>query len=60
LVPYLGLWLTDLTFIDDGNPKVCDDGLFNFEKAEMVARRLLDFRDCISVQYTMPSNAGKI
>ena len=36
LVPYLGLWLTDLTFIDDGNPKVLEDGLFNFEKAEMV------------------------
>lgn len=36
----LGLWLQDLTFIDDGNPDNLENGLINFEKARMVGKRL--------------------
>ena len=35
IVPYLGTYLADLVFIDDGNPDTVD-GLINFRKREMV------------------------
>jgi son of sevenless-like protein len=39
-IPYLGLWLADLTFIDDGNPDTIDpEKLINYEKAAMTAKR---------------------
>ncbi|KAJ6240661.1 ras guanine nucleotide exchange factor i-related [Anaeramoeba flamelloides] len=34
-VPYLGVYLTDLTFIEDGNPNKID-GLINFSKRKLV------------------------
>jgi RasGEF domain len=36
IIPYLGVYLGDLTFIEDGNPDFHDDTLINFSK-----RRLL-------------------
>jgi hypothetical protein len=35
LIPYLGVYLTDITFIEDGNPDQ-NEGLINFRKREMV------------------------
>jgi len=37
-LPYLGVYLTDLTFLDDGNQDFVDDGLINFYKRELVAK----------------------
>jgi hypothetical protein len=34
-IPYIGLFLTDLTFLDDGNPDFTEDGLINFQKHEV-------------------------
>ena len=36
-IPYLGVYLTDLTFIDDGNPSEYGDGMINFTKRQLVA-----------------------
>eukprot|EP00002_Diphylleia_rotans_P029236 TRINITY_DN5944_c1_g1_i2.p1 TRINITY_DN5944_c1_g1~~TRINITY_DN5944_c1_g1_i2.p1 ORF type:complete len:1130 (-),score=232.93 TRINITY_DN5944_c1_g1_i2:439-3828(-) len=36
-VPYLGLFLTDLTFLEHGNPDYCQ-GMINFHKRELVHR----------------------
>jgi len=47
LVPYIGMYLTDLTFILDGNPDKCPDGGLNFNKRKMMAdtvHRLMDFQ----------------
>lgn len=35
-VPYLGVYLQDLTFIEDGNPEQLGDGLVNFERLGLV------------------------
>eukprot|EP00011_Vannellida_sp_DIVA3-517-6-12_P004440 CAMPEP_0114614398 /NCGR_PEP_ID=MMETSP0168-20121206/5634_1 /TAXON_ID=95228 ORGANISM="Vannella sp., Strain DIVA3 517/6/12" /NCGR_SAMPLE_ID=MMETSP0168 /ASSEMBLY_ACC=CAM_ASM_000044 /LENGTH=863 /DNA_ID=CAMNT_0001825447 /DNA_START=55 /DNA_END=2644 /DNA_ORIENTATION=+ len=39
LIPYLGVNLKDLTFMEDGNPDFLDDGkrIINFEKYRMIA-----------------------
>jgi len=40
-IPYLGVYLGDLTFIEDGNPEFTLDGLINFDKYRMVAQIIL-------------------
>ena len=39
----MGVYLTDLTFINDGNPNRID-GLINFRKRELVYRVIDEFR----------------
>jgi len=42
-IPYLGLYLSDLTFIEDGNQDTLADGAYvNFEKCSMVAKVIQD------------------
>uniref|UniRef100_A0A7S4PFG4 Ras-GEF domain-containing protein n=1 Tax=Paramoeba aestuarina TaxID=180227 RepID=A0A7S4PFG4_9EUKA len=36
-VPYMGVYLTDLTFLMDGNPDNVDGGLINFKKRRLIA-----------------------
>eukprot|EP00164_Ancoracysta_twista_P026247 GFYU01050865.1.p1 GENE.GFYU01050865.1~~GFYU01050865.1.p1 ORF type:complete len:113 (-),score=31.44 GFYU01050865.1:129-467(-) len=36
-LPYLGIYLTDLTFIEDGNKTVTPEGLINFSKMRLLA-----------------------
>jgi len=43
LLPYIGVYLTDLTFIEDGNPNL-KGGLINFQKHRMCAEVLRQIR----------------
>jgi len=46
-IPYIGVFLKDLVFIEDGNPDVVQDGLINFSKRTLlysVIQRLQQFQ----------------
>lgn len=36
-IPFIGVYQTDLTFIEDGNPSKFSTGLINFKKCKLIA-----------------------
>jgi hypothetical protein len=52
-LPYLGTWLTDITFIEDGNPDEID-GLINFQKRMAEEDVLLKIEQYQQVRYNFP------
>uniref|UniRef100_A0A6U1WWX8 Ras-GEF domain-containing protein n=1 Tax=Vannella robusta TaxID=1487602 RepID=A0A6U1WWX8_9EUKA len=53
LVPYLGVFLRDLTFLEVGNPSYLDEEqkMINYDKFRMIASVLLDFQKYQQVLY---------
>ncbi|XP_042899725.1 ras-specific guanine nucleotide-releasing factor 2-like isoform X2 [Parasteatoda tepidariorum] len=43
-IPYLGMYLTDLSFIEEGTPNFTDEGLLNFSKMRMIAHVIREIR----------------
>ena len=43
-VPYLGIYLSDLTFIDEGTPNRTEKNLINFAKMRMIAHVIREVR----------------
>jgi len=44
-IPYIGITLTDLTFVEDGNPDFVKDGkLINFSKRQLLAKIIVDMQ----------------
>ncbi|XP_018600534.1 ras-specific guanine nucleotide-releasing factor 2-like [Scleropages formosus] len=41
-VPYLGMYLTDLHFTEEGTPNLTEEGLVNFSKMRMIAHIIRD------------------
>eukprot|EP01088_Endostelium_zonatum_P000320 TRINITY_DN10600_c0_g1_i1.p1 TRINITY_DN10600_c0_g1~~TRINITY_DN10600_c0_g1_i1.p1 ORF type:complete len:954 (-),score=229.03 TRINITY_DN10600_c0_g1_i1:44-2905(-) len=45
-IPYLGMFLTDLTFMEEGNQDKVDGGLVNFYKLRLVADKMQEIIQC--------------
>ncbi|XP_076681814.1 ras-specific guanine nucleotide-releasing factor 2 isoform X2 [Andrena cerasifolii] len=43
-IPYLGLYLSDLSFIEEGTSTMTEDGLLNFSKMRMIAHVIREIR----------------
>lgn len=41
-LPYIGLFMRDLTLIDEGNPNLMKDGLINFLKCDLIYKSIRD------------------
>ncbi|KAE8151354.1 ras guanine nucleotide exchange factor domain-containing protein [Aspergillus avenaceus] len=52
-VPFLGIYLTDLTFIDDGIPDVTNSGMINFTKRTKLAEVLQDIQQYQNMPYNV-------
>lgn len=50
-IPYLGIYLSDLTFIDEGTPNFTDSGLLNFAKMRMIAHVIREVRQFQQTPY---------
>lgn len=55
VIPFMGLFLRDLTFLNDGNPKKFRGGLYNFGKLRMIAQRVQRLQAYQGVHYTFPT-----
>ena len=53
-IPFLGLLLHDLTFLNDGNPSTICAGVFNFAKLRRIAEPILFARTLGQIKYSFP------
>ncbi|KAJ5659214.1 hypothetical protein N7507_005665 [Penicillium longicatenatum] len=52
-IPFLGLYLKDLTFIEDGNQPLTPEGLINFHKYTMLAASVHEIQRFKEAQYCL-------
>ncbi|BFU23834.1 Ras guanine nucleotide exchange factor, putative [Entamoeba histolytica HM-3:IMSS] len=52
-IPFIGVIIQDLTFIDEGNPDKTESGDVNFEKCRMMANQLLTIRPLQNDQHSI-------
>uniref|UniRef100_H3A1F4 Ras protein specific guanine nucleotide releasing factor 1 n=1 Tax=Latimeria chalumnae TaxID=7897 RepID=H3A1F4_LATCH len=56
-VPYLGMYLTDLVFIEEGTPNYTEDGLVNFSKMRMISHIIREIRQFQQTAYKIDHEA---
>ncbi|XP_061732106.1 ras-specific guanine nucleotide-releasing factor 2-like isoform X3 [Nerophis ophidion] len=56
-VPYLGMYLTDLAFIEEGTPNFTEDGLVNFSKMRMISHIIREIRQFQQAPYRLEHQA---
>jgi len=54
-IPHLGVFLQDLTFIEDGNEDIIEDNLINFAKRRMIYKSILSIRQFQQSPYNLYS-----
>jgi len=52
-VPFIGVYQTDLTFIEDGNPTKFVNGMINFKKCRLVASVILEIQQYQQKPYNL-------
>ncbi|XP_017287772.1 ras-specific guanine nucleotide-releasing factor 2 isoform X4 [Kryptolebias marmoratus] len=52
-VPYLGMYLTDLAFIEEGTPNFTEEGLVNFSKMRMISHIIREIRQFQQAPYRL-------
>jgi len=57
-VPFIGIYQTDLIFIEDGNPTTLANGLKNFRKCRMVAKTIGEIQQFQHKPYNLASVAN--
>ena len=55
-IPYLGMYLMDLVFIEESTPDFLDGNLINFSKLRMVSHIIRDIRTFKQSKYTIHHN----
>ncbi|XP_065221705.1 ras-specific guanine nucleotide-releasing factor 2-like isoform X3 [Planococcus citri] len=55
-IPYLGMYLSDLSFIEEGTPNFTEDGLLNFSKMRMIAHVIREVRCYQDTRYSIEHN----
>jgi hypothetical protein len=55
-IPFLGLYLKDLTFANDGNPKLLANGLINFSKNWSIYEIIERIRNFMAVPMMFPKD----
>ncbi|XP_064474467.1 ras-specific guanine nucleotide-releasing factor 2-like isoform X2 [Ornithodoros turicata] len=55
-IPYLGMYLTDLSFIEEGTPNFTEEGLLNFSKMRMIAHVIREIRHFQQTPYKIEMN----
>ncbi|XP_054160727.1 ras-specific guanine nucleotide-releasing factor 1-like [Oppia nitens] len=55
-IPYLGMYLTDLSFIEEGTPNFTEEGLLNFSKMRMIAHVIREIRHFQQTPYKIEHN----
>ena len=56
-IPYLGMYLTDLSFIEEGTPNFTEDGeLLNFSKMRMIAHVIREIKHFQQTPYNIEMN----
>jgi len=52
-IPFLGVYQTDLTFVEEGNPDKFSNGLWNFKKCRMVAAVITELQQYQQKPYNL-------
>eukprot|EP01125_Pyxidicula_operculata_P010170 TRINITY_DN3353_c0_g2_i3.p1 TRINITY_DN3353_c0_g2~~TRINITY_DN3353_c0_g2_i3.p1 ORF type:complete len:899 (-),score=245.74 TRINITY_DN3353_c0_g2_i3:1261-3957(-) len=56
VIPYLGMYLTDLIFLEDGNKSTTADGKINFRKRQLIARTIRKIQQFQNDRYPFQSS----
>ncbi|PRP79654.1 hypothetical protein PROFUN_10554 [Planoprotostelium fungivorum] len=54
ILPYIGTYLSDLTFIDEGNPDKTKEGSINYQKLELLHQSIAELTSYQQIPYDFP------